>query len=389
MKTMIGLLGVTLTTIAALAETIYPDSKMSGRQTGLPERRLVWTLESGINTNGDWEATAKFLKENGFTDVIARMARGGVAYYNSKIVEASPKVAIEGDLLRKAVAACHKYGIRFHAWKVFWRLNEASVECQKRFIKENRVMFGRYNKPFTGFWQNPEGKRVASDKDDFWMCPADPRNQAEELAVLREMASLGVDGVHLDYIRYNSWYGCYCPRCRDRYEQARGVKVADKDWPAIVDPNNYMDTLWLRQRTEVITDIVKESVRVIKAVNPKCEVSAAVFHGNEQHIYIGQDWPMWCREGLLDFVCPMTYTPNPDQLREQIVPMMPIAADSPKTKIYPSVGVLMSYGKPRLNKEGARYHADIIRWAGFPGICFYMLSSDSAPLMAAAVDVEK
>ena len=128
MKKMIGLLGVTLTTIAALAETIYPDSKMSGRQTGLPERRLVWTLESGINTNGDWEATAKFLKENGFTDVIARMARGGVAYYNSKIVEASPKVAIEGDLLRKAVAACHKYGIRFHAWKVFWRLNEASAE---------------------------------------------------------------------------------------------------------------------------------------------------------------------------------------------------------------------------------------------------------------------
>ena len=68
-------------------------------------RRLVWSLESGLTEDGDWEATAQYLKENGFTDVIARMARGGVAFYHSKLVPASPKVATEGDLLRKAVAA--------------------------------------------------------------------------------------------------------------------------------------------------------------------------------------------------------------------------------------------------------------------------------------------
>ena len=48
----------------------------------------------------------------------------------------SPLVKEQGDLLRKAVAACHKYGIKIHAWKVFWRLNMAPQDYVDKAVKE-------------------------------------------------------------------------------------------------------------------------------------------------------------------------------------------------------------------------------------------------------------
>jgi uncharacterized lipoprotein YddW (UPF0748 family) len=48
-------------------------------------------------------------------------------------------------------------------------------------------------------------------------------------------------------------------------------------------------------------------------VNPKVKISAAVFRDwpdcRENN---GQDWARWCREGWLDFVCPMNYTLDPE-----------------------------------------------------------------------------
>lgn len=341
-------------------------------------RRLVWSLESGLTEDGDWEATAQYLEENGFTDVIARMARGGVAFYNSRLVPASPKVADEGDLLRKAVAACRKHGIRFHAWKVFFRMNMAPQDYVDKLEADGRYMYGRYGTPFCSVWQTPTGVSVEGVKNDYWMCPADPRNQAEEIGVLREMASLGVDGVHFDYIRYNAWYGCYCPRCRARYEARTGKQTAN--WPAEVDPMVALNPLWLRMRGETVTEIVRKGVAAVREVNPTCEISAAVFPGVDEHIYHAQPWRSWCREGLLDFVCPMTYGQNPDVLRGQVINLARTAMASPRTRIYPSVGLADGKATP----EKIRELAAIVRWAGFPGVCHYVLDRKTGPNLAEA-----
>ena len=41
-----------------------------------------------------------------------------------------------------------------------------------------------------------------------------------------------VDGIHFDYIRYPDLSGCYCPRCREKFEARIGRKV--EQWPAEV-----------------------------------------------------------------------------------------------------------------------------------------------------------
>lgn len=359
----------------------YPCAKMANHWPNEPERRLVWSLESGIDEKGDWEATAKFLKENGYTDVIVRLARGGIAFYESKVVPVSPLVKEQGDLLRKAVAACHKYGIKIHAWKVFWRLNMAPQDYVDKAVKDGRVMYGRSMTPFCSVWQAPDGTVVKGDKNDYWLCPQDKRNQDEEIAVMKEMAELGVDGLHFDYIRYNAWYGCYCPNCKKRYEAKTGR--ACPDWPKSVDPMERLDATWLKMRADAITTVVKRTIEEVRKVRPDIEFSAAVFPESDEHVYHAQEWRTWCREGLLDFVCPMSYCRDREALRMQIVPMIHTASESPKTRIYPSVGVSFSGAKGTVKTaEEVRDHASIIRWAGFPGMCYYILDSKTRDALA-------
>ena len=54
-------------------------------------------------------------------------------------------------------------------------------------------------------------------------------------------------------------------------------------------------------------------VRTVFVVgNPNVKISAAVFRDWPQcRENNGQDWVRWCREGWLDFVCPMNYTLDP------------------------------------------------------------------------------
>lgn len=359
----------------------YPSAEMANHWQGAPERKLIWTLEGGVDDKGDWETTAKYLRENGYTDVMVRLARGGVAFYESKVVPVSPVVKEQGDLLQKAVAACHKYGIKIHAWKVFWRLNMAPKDFIDKAVSEGRVMYGRSMTPFCSFWQTPTGEVVKGDGNDYWLCPQDERNRAGEVAVMKEMALLGVDGLHFDYIRYNGWYGCYCPNCKKRYEEITGREC--RDWPNSVDPMVRLDPVWLKMRADAITQTVRDTMAEVRKVRSDIEFSAAVFPGPDEHVYHAQPWRTWCREGIFDFVCPMTYCHDREDLRMQIVPMIHTANESPKTKIYPSVGVTFTSPKVVKTAEEVRDHASIIRWAGFPGVSFYKLDPETAASLAA------
>ena len=51
---------------------------------------------------------------------------------------------------------------------------------------------------------------------------------------------------------------------------------------------------------------------------------------------VGQHWGVWCREGLLDFVCPMDYVESPALFKGQVVPQKRVAG---KVPVYPGIGL--------------------------------------------------
>jgi uncharacterized lipoprotein YddW (UPF0748 family) len=261
----------------------------------------------------EWEPLMKKLKDSGLNAAFVRVAQGGKAIYPSNILPQDQWSADTGeDEFGKAVAAAHKYGIQIHAWKV----------CFPMGAERNRPPGSDAHAFFEKIASEDRLVRTAQGKQTSWLNPADPRNQDLEVRVAGEIAQMyAIDGYHLDYIRYPAssegkepgYDAHYDNVARREFEKSLGRPV--KNWPDEVSAGalkmQYED--WERDN---ITRVVKRIRAEVKSKRPGTLLSAAVWR--KVHLYrtyIKQDWPRWCREGLLDFVIPMCYERDLDEFR--------------------------------------------------------------------------
>ena len=258
------------------------------------ERRGFW-CHSAFGVKGmTWDQAIETLADNGFNAILPNMLWGGVAYYKSDVLPVSPEVGERGDQIALCTAACRKYGVACHVWKVNYNMGWATPRgfCEKvKSASRTQIDFN--------------GKPIAR-----WLCPSHPENQKLEIdSMLEVVRKYDVDGVHFDYIRYPGPEACFCPGCRKRFEKSINSKVAN--WPADVRRNERLREKWLAFRREQITTVVAAVSRKARKIRPEIKISAAVFRnwpGDRDRI--GQDWKIWCDRGYLDFVCPMDYTPR-------------------------------------------------------------------------------
>ena len=177
-------------------------------QPSMPgEFRGFW-CHSATGVEGlDWDAAVGKLSENGFTAVIPNMLWGGVAFYNSQVLPVASQVNASGDLLAQCLAACKKYGVQCHVWKVNFNMGWPT----DRAFKTQMQAAGRTQVGFDG---KPEPD---------WLCPSHPDNRKLEIDSMVELArKYAIDGIHFDYIRYPDADHCFCPGCRKRFEQSIG-----------------------------------------------------------------------------------------------------------------------------------------------------------------------
>ncbi len=264
-------------------------------------RRGAWVvMPEGVGDWG-WDKTARVARENGLTDLFVRVEWGGRASYPSQVLRS--RIEPGEDPVAEGLAACHRYGLRYHAWfiNLNWRTPPAEIVAE---------MSAR------GLWQiSPEGEERINEGGErvYWLNPAEPGVVALQRDMMAEVArEYAVDGVHFDYIRYENYSGSYGARDRASFERWAGTQVAQ--WPADVLPaqgERAAGTLHERfceWRWEQVSRVVEAAAEGVRAVNPRCELSAAVYPSWPYHRkMVGQDWPRWLDEGWLDFVCPMVY----------------------------------------------------------------------------------
>ena len=325
------------------------------------ERRLAWCHSPfGLDVAGDWEKSAQILERHGFTDVIACLAQAGVAFYESKVLPVSAEVAKRGDQLELAKAACHRHGVRLHAWKTNWVVGKEP---------ESKVFYAAAEK---------EGRVVVSStgtKKHRWLCPSDPHNQALEIASMTELAEKAPDGIHFDYIRYVDPSHCFCDKCRERFEKAVGRPL--DGWPACVGHKGALAKEWTRFRCGNITRVVRETCANVRSRCKGVEISAAVFKNADHNpAEVGQDWGLWCREGLLDFVCPMDYTANCVLFRTLVRIQK---KQHGKAKLYPGIGLSASEGWNHDDSDAWRLARQIgvTREEGLDGFTLFQLDGSA------------
>jgi len=303
-------------------------------QKPLPgEFRAFWCHSAWGVPGLNWDEAIHRLADNGFTAIIPNMLSAGVAYYPSKVLPVAKEVTARGDQISQCLAACRKYGLQMHVWKLDWNLNGAPQEFVEQMRTQHRLQISNQG------------------KEELWLCPSQPENQELEINALLEVArNYGVDGIHLDYIRYPGAEYCFCDGCKERFQHARGITV--QSWPADVLAEGPWRQPWLDWRRDNITTVVKSVSEQARALKPGIKISAAVFrYWNTDRDSVGQDWKLWCDRGYLDFVCPMDYTPSKLRFENMVSLQVQWAG---KVPCYPGLGASASsshFGADRAIEE--------------------------------------
>jgi len=185
--------------MAAAAGEALIEAYLLAQKPVAGEHRAFW-CHSAFGVGGmTWDQAVKTLADNGFTAVIPNMLWGQTAFYKSTVLPVSPQVADKGDQIALCLAACRKYGIECHVWKVNYNMGWAAGAKTVADLKAK----GRTQVGFDG---------KAQPK---WLCPSHPANQALEIASMVEIArKYDVHGLHFDYIRYPNRDHCFCAGCR-------------------------------------------------------------------------------------------------------------------------------------------------------------------------------
>jgi uncharacterized lipoprotein YddW (UPF0748 family) len=249
-----------------------------------PEIRGVWAYPSA---SPDWDTALARLAAANFNVVFPYVASAGAAWYPSGIL---PRAADSThDSLAELCAAGKKYGVEIHP-------RILALEClfTDPQVKADLAKAGRLE-------VNSQGETTD------WLCPTDPRNQEQLLGVATEIAThYPVQGIQLDYFRYDDTDACLCPTCRAAFEKYLGHPVAH--WPDDVVLGDLKDK-FLEWRQGVLTDLLAALRAQLKALRPDLKLSVAVFpNWQTSGRNFGQDPVTWAQRGLVDFLCPMTYT---------------------------------------------------------------------------------
>lgn len=292
----------------------------AAQQPATGEFRGFWCHDAFGVQGMTWDEAVRILAENGFTAVFPNMLWGGVAYYPSAYLPVAVEIGERGDQVAACIAACKKYGVQCHVWKVNWNTGgRAPADFLARMKAEGRTQV-----------------RFDGTAEDGWLCPSHPANQQLESDAMLEVATkYDVDGIHFDYIRYPDRTMCYCAGCRERF--AASVAEKAEPWPGAVGDGGPLRDKWLEFRRGQITRVVAAVSEGVRKVKPGIKVSAAVFPNPPvDRDAIGQDWPLWCAKGYVDFVCPMDYTEHSGAFARQVAQQRAWAG---KVPYYPGIGL--------------------------------------------------
>jgi uncharacterized lipoprotein YddW (UPF0748 family) len=256
------------------------------------ELRGMWVSDT---TRLDWESATADLQRAGFNAMYVNLASGGAAFYPGS--RALPSIVHNSaDPVARGIEWAHRRGLAVHGKQLVTFLYKAPADFQRQLVASDRVMRGPDLQPVlqTGY---------------AWLCPSQPANRALIAASVSEMVTkYPVDGIQFDYIRFCEQPSCYCDHCRREFERSVGVHF--RHWPAPVLETAYAEKFneW---RKRVITGWVDELSAAARRARPGIAVSAAVFPDLERaRREKAQDWKLWLDRGYVDYVCPMTYTPD-------------------------------------------------------------------------------
>lgn len=281
----------------------------------------------------------------------------GYVYYKSAIGVADP--ACGYDWLDVWLKEAAKRNITVHPW--FCVFNEGAVAGQPR-------------QHLDWFVTNRHGERTGV------LNPALPQVREYELSLMMEVAAhYPVEWIHLDYIRFpcapaEPYFSCDA--------QTRKLFKEFSGWDPLEikaqDSGNIAWDEWLDWNRGQVTQFVRELREALKSTRRTVKISAAVFpDADNARVLIGQDWPSWAEQGLVDMLCPMLYT-NDARFFEKDA-RQAVGYAKGRCQICPGIGIGTSHNQN--TPEGMLEQMRISRDLGADGVIFFSGGSLTEPFL--------
>ncbi|MBS7607237.1 MAG: family 10 glycosylhydrolase [Candidatus Bathyarchaeia archaeon] len=323
--------------------------------------KSVWMHRGDLGSSlKDIERVFSNLSKHGFSKVFLFVkGEDSDVIYPTELPDARFVMADwrDGDPLEKTIKVAHSMGIEVHATFVI-------------FCEGHWRGWGIPSEP--GWWLSQNLGFVQVDRGGReifrW---ADPSKRGvrehEKNIILEVVRKYEVDGIQLDYIRYpEEAEGCFCDHCRSEF-----MRIHQIDPKNIIRPDKSL-SLWVRWKAENITSFVRELRYEMRQINPSIMLSAAVFKDYPRClITVSQDWPRWIEEGIVDFLCPMTY--EYDLKVARYLARNHRAAVGANAILYEGLGKASS--QSILSPQEVRAQAEVFKEEGANGITVFSLSS--------------
>jgi len=301
---------------ATASEPNSPSATVAEPEIRIPVRiqlprplKAMWVhlFDNALKSHAGVDRVLDDAASAGVNAVFVQVVRRHDAYYGSQVLPRTPDPALAPgfDVLAAAVDGGHARGMQIHAWIT---VATAWHESYKGLDLPAGHVIGDHGPNAADPWMTMSRAGVQSrEYFDIGL----PELHDHVAGMIRDIAvRSAVDGVHLDYVRYDGPQWGYHPRALQRFAAETGHQGA----PA---PG---DRVWADWRRAQSRAIVERARAALAGARPQALLSAAViaqgagpggapggFAGTTAYDDYAQDWAGWVSDGLLDLAVPMMY----------------------------------------------------------------------------------
>ena len=278
----------------------------------------MWILKDTLNGKESISNALHYATQSDFDIVFIQIRSRGDAFYNSDIVEKSEYIDDNFDPLEYAIKLGHELGIEVHAWincYILWSKN--SIPNQKNHLYFTQPEWMEYDLYGRMDSKIDLDKLQSREWEGVYLSPMHPEVNLYLYELIREVYNnYDVDGIHFDYIRYQSDLYGYHREGLLEFEKIYEVNPRDIV-RGVISPRfgwkkSYVDSLnlgWSKFKSSKITELLylirndliesKKNIKMSAAVKPNLIEAQTRWH---------QNWEDWIDRDLLDFVVPMNYS---------------------------------------------------------------------------------
>ena len=275
------------------------------------EGRYLWVVRNTLTSKKNIDRMLQFATLNRFNNILVQVRGRGDAYYKSNIVPKSHLVKdVNFDPLSYLIPKAKEKGINVHAWintYLLWSSNKKPIQLN-HILHTNSDWIDQNNREVLNVDIEIQ-KNMMSNKgyEGLYLSPNHPKVNSYLLTIIRELIeNYELDGIHFDYIRYHdSGYGKN-PTAIAYYRKYHGFNALSSNVPSKSEISEWND-----YKRKSITDLVRETRKLVDYLSPNIELSAAVKPNlYEARDRFFQEWDVWIAAGYLDKAIVMNYAAN-------------------------------------------------------------------------------